>query len=362
MKIAVLVSGGVDSSVALHKLYLQGYEVTAYYLKIWLEDELSFLGTCPWEEDIRYVRALCEKLHIPFVVIPLQKEYEDHIISYVLHEIRQGRTPNPDIRCNELIKFGFFLKELHKHDPTCHLVASGHYARVVHEGAKASLWCSADPVKDQTYFLARLTQEQLSLIRFPLGDMTKAEVRSYAQKYGLPSCNRKDSQGLCFLGKIKFSDFVRSHMGERQGSLVEYETDAVLGTHKGYWFYTIGQRKGTGLSGGPWYVVSKNRETNTVYLSRSYYSSDKERDQCYATHCHWIDGERPNNKNCYVKLRHGALFLNAEIRYINDDLIHIRLEDRDQGIAPGQFVVMYDGRRCVGSAMITLYKDGKLYE
>lgn len=354
MNIAVLVSGGVDSSVALRLLQEQGHTVTAFYLKIWLEDELSFMGTCPWEEDLAYVRQVCEQAQVPLEVVSLQREYWDHVVTYTIAEIKQGRTPNPDVLCNSRIKFGFFYDHLMKHYAG-HFdkIASGHYAQVKEHAGKVELFCAPDPIKDQTYFLSYLTQKQLQSIIFPIGHLTKEQVRDKAQYFDLPNKERKDSQGICFLGKISFRDFIAYHLGEKEGYFVEYETGSRIGTHKGFWFYTIGQRQGMGLAGGPWYVVAKDTDTNTVFISRTYYAPDKERRLFWISDCNWISGHKPTQHEVLVKMRHGRIFHEAQLTYQHDGSVAVALADRDQGIAPGQFAALYDGTLCLGSGVIS---------
>ena len=264
-KVAVLISGGVDSSVALKLLKEQGYNITAFYLKIWLEDELSFLGSCPWEEDLFYIKQICEKENIPLKIVPFQKEYWDEVVKYTISEIKAGRTPNPDILCNKRIKFGAFLN---KFGNDFDKVATGHYAQVEEINGTFHLKRSPDPVKDQTYFLSHLNQDQLKKAIFPIGHLKKSEVRALAEKFDLPNKNRKDSQGICFLGKIKFNDFIKHHLGETVGDIIEFETGKKLGEHNGFWYHTIGQRQGLKLSGGPWYVVAKDPEKNIVFISK----------------------------------------------------------------------------------------------
>src|SRR3990170_4498920 len=195
MKIAVLLSGGVDSSVALRLLQKEGHDLTAFYLKIWLQDEFSFLGDCPWEEDLEYARGVCDQAEVTLEVLPLQDEYWEHVVSYTISEIKEGRTPNPDIFCNKLIKFGQFYDKI---DSSFEKVASGHYANVIFNGdsKKYFLTQSPDPVKDQTYFLAYLTQQQLSRALFPIGEYDKKQIRKLAEEFKLPNKNRKDSQGI----------------------------------------------------------------------------------------------------------------------------------------------------------------------
>src|SRR5579871_1845652 len=275
MKIAVLVSGGVDSSVALKLLKDQGHDVTAFYIKIWLEDELSYLGNCPWEEDLSYVRQVCEQLNVPLEIISMQKEYKDEVVAYTIEQVKAGRTPNPDILCNQRSKFGLFLDKI---DASFEKVASGHYAQVREKDGIIELFQSPDPIKDQTYFLSHLNQKQLQRVLFPIGHLQKSELRALAHTFNLPNKDRPDSQGICFLGMFKFSDFIKHHLGTQQGNLIESETGKIMGHHDGFWFYTIGQRQGIRLGGGPWYVVAKDCVQNIVYISRNYYDSDKQRD------------------------------------------------------------------------------------
>lgn len=348
MKIAVLLSGGVDSSVALRLLQEQGHDVTAFYLKIWLEDELAYMGSCPWEQDLSYAQAVCDQAGVPLEVVSFQKEYWDHVVSYTITQIKEGRTPNPDIFCNKLIKFGFFLEKI---DRSFDKVASGHYAQVCKEGGRYILQSAPDPVKDQTYFLSYLSQEQLARVLFPIGHLSKPQVRELAKKFDLPNKNRKDSQGICFLGKVKFREFVRHHLGDKPGDLLEFESGTKLGQHKGFWYYTVGQRQGIGLSGGPWYVVAKDPNKNIVYISRDYYADDKSRDAFVVDRVNWIAGV-PDKRNLRMKIRHGVPFHECAIETDQQGLVYVKLVQRDQGIAPGQFAVFYDGKICLGGGVI----------
>lgn len=348
MKVAVLVSGGVDSSVALRLLQQQDYSITAYYLKIWLEDELSFLGTCPWQEDLKYVEAVCKQAGVPLEIISLQKEYWDLVVSHTIAEVKAGRTPNPDILCNQRVKFGAFYNAI---DLSFAHVATGHYARVEKNNGVATLHMTPDAIKDQTYFLSHLSQDQLARALFPLGDLTKTDVRTLAAQFNLPTKDRKDSQGICFLGKLKFSDFIKYHVGEKQGDLVEYETGKKVGTHKGYWYYTIGQRQGLGLGGGPWYVAAKNSKDNTVFISRNYYTEDKLRDTFKITDCNWIS-QPPQAGEFLVKLRHGPSLNKAYLVPLQDGNYSVQLAQRDQGIASGQYAAFYKGTECLGSGVM----------
>jgi tRNA (5-methylaminomethyl-2-thiouridylate)-methyltransferase len=345
MNIAVLVSGGVDSAVALSLLQQEGHSVTAYYLKIWLEDELAYLGDCPWQEDLFYVEAICKKLNVPLEIISLQKEYHNLIVTHVVERVKAGFTPNPDMLCNFHIKFGVFLDAFKNSDFS---IATGHYAQTRIINNHAQLWASPDAVKDQTYFLAHLTQAQLQRTYFPLGLFTKDQVRAMAATFDLPNKDRKDSQGICFLGTIKFRDFIKHHCGTRKGSLIEIETGTIVGAHEGFWFYTIGQRQGLGLPGGPWYVADKKPEENTVYISRNYYAQDKKRDRFIIDQCNWISEWPQDTDTLTVKLRHGSALYQCSFTRLDNNRALVVLNANDQGIAPGQYAVFYNNGQCLG--------------
>ena len=348
MKIAVLLSGGVDSSVALRLLKDQGHDLTAFYLKIWLQDEFSFLGECPLEEDLKFARAVCEQAKVPLEVLPLQTEYWENVVSYTIEEIKEGRTPNPDIFCNSLIKFGQFYDKI---DPSYEKVASGHYANIEEADGKYILKTSPDPVKDQTYFLSYLTQQQISRAIFPIGKYKKSEIRKLADSYKLATMNRRDSQGICFLGQIKFKEFVKHHLGEIEGEIIDVDSNKVMGKHPGYYYYTIGQRSGLKLGGGPWFVVSKDVKKNIVYISREN-KSVRERDEFDVGKINWITGIPTKEIKLRVKLRHGTNFYNCKIKWKNDSTLSVKIDKSDKGIAPGQFAVFYDKDVCHGGGVI----------
>jgi len=354
----------VDSSVALRLLKDQGHDITAFYLKIWLEDELSHLGECPWEEDLAYVRQICDEIGVPLEVISMQKEYWSRVVEYTIAEAKAGRTPNPDVLCNQQIKFGQFYERI---DASFEKVATGHYANVRFVGTqdlaplqiqKKSggflLKMAPDPVKDQTYFLARMSQEQLSRAMFPIGQYDKDEVRALAKKYDLPNKHRKDSQGICFLGKIPFRDFLKHHLDEMPGDFVDIKTGETLGQHLGFWFYTIGQRQGLGLSGGPWFVVKKDVAKNIVYLANGYEPEEVYKTEFKVAEIHLINSRFPiPQKPLKVKIRHGAAMHECELK---ED--QVTLKNPVHGVAAGQFAVFYapdpagGGELCLGSAMI----------
>lgn len=347
-KIAVLVSGGVDSSVSLALLKEQGHDLVAFYLKIWLEDELAYLGSCPWERDLEFVKGVCQKLDVPLQVISMQRKYHDLVVAYMLAEIKQGRTPNPDILCNQQIKFGAFFDSI---DDSFDFVATGHYAQVEHTEDGSILRKGKDPIKDQTYFLALLSQAQLSRALFPIGSYEKYEVRKLAQQYDLPTQDRKDSQGICFLGKFEFSAFLEAHLGLLAGDIVQFESGALLGRHKGFWFFTIGQRQGLGLSGGPWYVVSKDPIKNIVFVSNNYSQISLYKSGMKVHRFHWI-GAVSLKQNLDVRFRHGAAVHSAMVVVQGESVVITLQEESRQGIAVGQFAVLYDGDICLGGGII----------
>ncbi|KAI3721983.1 hypothetical protein L2E82_33004 [Cichorium intybus] len=366
LKVAVLLSGGVDSSVALRLLHAAGHSCTAFYLKIWFQEDFeNFWSECPWEEDLKYAKAVCNQVDVPLEVVHLTDEYWDKVVSYLIEEYKCGRTPNPDVLCNTRIKFGAFMDAIN--NMNFDFIASGHYAKVVHPITNETnelsfLQLSKDMVKDQTYFLSYLSQAQLKRLVFPLGCIPKDEVRKLAQKFDLPNQDRKDSQGICFLGKIKFSEFVGKHIGEKEGIILEGETGDFLGVHRGFWFYTIGQRQGLGLAGGPWYVVEKDVKNNVVFVSRNYYSVDKRRRSFRVGSFKWISGSPPCNfDQLRCKVRHGPGFYDCTLHMEKgtENIGTVQLREDDQGLAAGQFAAFYEEEVCVGSGVILESWDDK---
>ncbi len=371
MKIAVLVSGGVDSAVVVDKLYKEGHDLHLFYIRIGMDDDS---GDCSAEEDIEMCTLIAHKYNLPLKVVSLHEEYWDHVMAYTLRTVKEGLTPHPDMMCNKIIKFGFFEERWGKDfDKT----ATGHYASVKEIDGKYYLATAADPVKDQTDFLAQISYSQLSHIIFPLGDIPKSEVRRLASEANLPNAVRKDSQGICFLGKINYNDFLERQLGTKTGPVIEIETGKKIGEHRGYWFYTIGQRKGLGLSGGPWYVVKKNVRDNVVYVSNGYDTRAQYGKIIPVEEMHWItsnpfDNEEVTTKEdstseekkgiaVAFKTRHSPEFYNGWIRK-NEDGSYVVESERDvQGIAPGQFAIIYstDKELCLGSGMISVPSPGK---
>ncbi len=352
MNIAVLLSGGVDSSVVVHLLCEQGYRPSLFYIKIG-RDDADYMD-CSAEEDLEIATAIARRYGLPLEVVDLHREYWDNVAAYAIDKIRRGLTPNPDVMCNKLIKFGCFEQRVGREFD---FTATGHYATTVFREGKTWLGTAVDPVKDQTDFLAQIDALQVSKLMFPLGGLMKQEVREIARSAALPSARRRDSQGICFLGKINYNDFVRRFLGEREGDIVELETGRKLGRHRGYWFHTIGQRKGLGLSGGPWFVVRKDIGENVVYVSRGYGTEQQYGHEFRMHDFHFITDnpwrELSGQVDVTFKIRHTPEFIRGTLQQEADGY-RIVSEEKLQGIAPGQFGVVYDeaSRLCIGSGEI----------
>lgn len=355
MKIAVLISGGVDSAVVVDKLYREGHELHLFYIQIGMDNDE---GDCSFEEDIEMCTIIASRYDLPFKIVSLQKEYWDYVMEYLLKTVSSGLTPHPDIMCNKIIKFGFFEERWGKEfDKT----ATGHYASIREKDGKLFLATAKDPVKDQTDFLGLISYDQLSHLLFPLGSMSKEEVRETAQRVGLPNASRKDSQGICFLGKIDYRDFIKRKLGEKEGPIVNIATGEILGKHKGYWFHTIGQRKGLGLGGGPWFVVSKDTEKNIIYVSHGYDTPLQYGRIINLEHIHWIS-ESPVSFfkkdqgpfEISFKTRHTPQFTKGKLHIDCNGKSIIESEEDVQGIAPGQYAIIYspDNVYCLGAGMI----------
>ncbi|WP_042371785.1 tRNA 2-thiouridine(34) synthase MnmA [Bacteroides neonati] len=354
MNIAALLSGGVDSSVVVHLLCEQGLRPSLFYIKIGM-DGAEYMD-CSAEEDIELSTAIARKYGLPFEVVDLHREYWDSVAAYAIDKIKRGLTPNPDVMCNKLVKFGCFEERVGK---DFDFTATGHYATTVQRDGKTWLGTARDPLKDQTDFLAQIDYLQVSKLLFPVGNLMKHEVRDVALRAGLPSARRKDSQGICFLGKINYNDFVRRFLGECEGAIIELETGKRVGTHRGYWFHTIGQRKGLGLSGGPWFVIRKNIEENIVYVSHGYdvdtqYGYEfRMPDFHFITEDPWVG--QAGEVGVTFKIRHTPEFIKGRLIREPDGL-RLLSSEKLQGIAPGQFGVVYDegAQICIGSGEIQI--------
>jgi len=351
MKIAALVSGGVDSSVTIPLLKEQGFDPHIFYIKIGMEDQSAFMD-CPSEEDIEITTWIANKYNCKFDIVDLQKEYWSSVVKYTIDAVTKGLTPNPDIMCNLLIKFGAFNERHgHKFDK----IVTGHYATNYETEEGLFLSTAADKIKDQTYFLGQITYEQLKKTMFPIGHLPKSKVRKIASEMKLPSAGRPDSQGICFLGKINYTDFIKSQIGEMPGEIRELETNKLLGEHKGFWFHTIGQRRGLKLSGGPWFVVKKDIKKNIVYASKGYDPITRYSDHINIENIHFLNPNHNYNKleKIKFKIRHQPEF-NSGMISKSQNGIFIKSDTKISGIAPGQFAVIYDNeeKTCIGSAII----------
>ncbi len=356
MTIAALVSGGVDSSVVVHLLKEQGYDPDIFYIRIGMEDEEGYID-CPAEEDIEITSYIAKKYGCRFEEVNLHKEYWDNVVSYTIDSVRKGLTPNPDIMCNKLIKFGAFEQRRGKDYDK---IATGHYATTDIIDGTTFLATAKDPVKDQTDFLSQLNFQQIDKLMFPIGHLMKSEVRDIAHAAKLPSADRKDSQGICFLGKINYNDFIRRYLGEREGKIVELETGKILGTHKGYWFHTIGQRKGLFLSGGPWFVVKKDIDENVLYVSQGYDPAAQYGNEINLLGFNFLSkdiwGSVLDNGGVVdvkFKIRHTPDFAQGHLSRTPEGY-RIISDTRIQGIAAGQYATIYDNdaHLVVASGMI----------
>lgn len=349
MNVAALVSGGVDSSVVVYMLKQQGITPTIFYIMIGMDD-----SQCPKEEDIEITSYIAKKYGCRMEVVNLQKEYFDTVVKYTIATVEKGLTPNPDVMCNRMIKFGAFNDKWGK---DFDLIATGHYCTTTTIAQDKYLSTAQDKNKDQTDFLARITYEQLKKTIFPIGHLDKSQVRQIALKENMPSALRKDSQGICFLGKINYNDFIKQYLGEKQGDIVELETGKVLGKHKGFWFHTIGQRKGLGLSGGPWFVVKKDIPNNVLYVSQGYDPQTQYGMEMDLADFHFITKnvfqDLQGEREIQFKIRHTPDFTKGWISK-NNDGYHVRFASKIQGVAQGQFGVIYDKdcNLCYGSGVI----------
>ncbi len=353
MKIASLVSGGVDSSVTVHLLKEQAYDPTIFYIKIGMENEPGYVD-CPAEEDIEITSYIAKKYGCKFEIVSLQKEYWERVIDYTIQSVKKGLTPNPDIMCNKLIKFGSFEE---KYGKDFDKITTGHYASIIEKDKINYLGTATDKRKDQTYFLGQINQKQVNKLMFPIGGLIKSEVREIAEKIKLPSAHRPDSQGICFLGKINYNDFIKRYIGEKKGKIIEFETGKILGTHNGYWFHTIGQRRGLGLSQGPWFVVKKDTNENIIYASRGYDPIAQYEDKILLNDFSFINGKPDKDysttQRIKFKIRHTPEFTSGTM-FKEKNIYKIKSDEKIAGIAAGQFAVIYNDEEsiCLGSGVI----------
>lgn len=388
-RVVVGLSGGVDSSVAAHLLIQQGYEVIGMFMRNWHDESVTLSDDCPWIDDSNDALLIAQQLGIPFQVIDLSVEYKERIVDYMFNEYEVGRTPNPDILCNREIKFDVFLKAAL--ELGADYVATGHYCRrVEHSDGTVGLAAGKDTNKDQSYFLCQLNQEQLAKALFPVGELTKPEVREIATELGLITADKKDSQGLCFVGKISLPQFLQQKLQAKIGDVLEIPNDLEqfeaydsipvkienvrhlaepfvysvemgkkVAEHQGAHYYTIGQRKGLHIGGRPEpsFVIGIDTDTNTVYSGQTDLHPGLNRWALKIENqdIHWINLKYKINMNetlkCFVRIRYRQKLKKA-ILIQKEDGLYILFNEMQKGITPGQFAAWYLGEELVGSGVI----------
>lgn len=360
-RIVVGMSGGVDSSVAAYLLKEQGYDVIGLFMKNW--DDTDEFGHCTAEDDYEDVRKVCDQIGIPYYTVNFEKEYADKVFAYFLDEYRRGRTPNPDVMCNREIKFGEFLAKAK--NLGAKYVAMGHYAQVREQDGGFQLLRGVDTRKDQSYFLNRLTQEQLSHAVFPLGHLTKPEVRAIAEEINLVNAKKKDSTGICFIGERNFKEFLSQYLPAQPGEIRELDSDKVLGKHDGLMYYTLGQRQGLGIggigTGEPWFVASKDLANNVLYVVQGEQHPSLYSYGLTASDVNWISGNAPAEEfRCTAKFRYRQPDQEVIVRITGEDTCTVEFVQPQRAITPGQAVVFYDGEVCLGGGTIdTVQADKK---
>ncbi len=387
-RVVVGLSGGVDSSVAAYLLKQQGHEVIGLFMRNWHDTTGTLEGDCPWYDDQVFAELVAKKLDIPFRFVDLSEEYRHRVVDYMFAEYSAGRTPNPDVLCNREIKFDVFLKEALKMG--AEYVATGHYCRkqtVVENGQEVyKLLAGSDPNKDQSYFLCQLTQEQLRYALFPIGDLLKPEVRRIAEEQKLATAKRKDSQGICFVGKVDLPVFLQQQIAAKQGNVHEIlpswrgyaqqpaEDDLAalaeprrytvrdgkkVGTHNGAHFYTIGQRKGLGIGGRKesLFIIATDVKENVIYVGEgdSHPGLYRKALKLQSDALHWVnpaDAMQEGERRCYdVRIRYRQPLQRAEL-ICREDGVYILFDEPQRGIAAGQFAAWYSGDELVGSGVI----------
>lgn len=343
-KVYVGMSGGVDSSLTAALLKEQGHDVTGVYMKNWTQDLPGM--KCPWADDLADAKRVAVQLGIDFKIFDFETEYKQKVVDYMIEEYKLGRTPNPDIMCNQEVKFKLFLETAL--EDGAEMIATGHYARVDDGVLKQA----ADANKDQTYFLYRITDEALSKSLFPLGEFTKPEVRAMAKERGLYTAGKKDSQGICFVGQIGIREFLSQYVEQTAGKIIDKTSGKVLGQHDGAIFYTIGQRHGLDIGGGlPYYVVSKDMDKNEVYVTTDLNDENLWKKTVELIQVHWI-GHQPSDGTYQVRIRHRAPLVSAQLKIQPGDEATLELNQEQRAITVGQSVVIYDGDICLGGGIV----------
>ena len=361
MKVLLGLSGGVDSAVAAYILKKQGYDVTCAFMRNWdayanndiLGNPTIQNDVCPQEQDYMDAMSVAEALGLKLLRVDFVKEYWDYVFSSFLEEYKKGRTPNPDILCNKYIKFDSFLNFAMNNG--FDMVATGHYAQVIHNEDESVLLRGADNNKDQTYFLCQISKEALSKTLFPIGDIEKSEVRRIADELSLTIAKKKDSTGICFIGERNFREFLQNYLPAKNGKIIDIETLDCVGEHVGVLYYTIGQRKGLGIGGnkGPWFVVGKNVETNELYVCNGDDNEWLYSTSSIITGVNWFSSNKPKGiLDCTAKFRYRQKDNDVSIEFIDDTTIKVKHKKPISSVTCGQEAVFYDGEVCLGGGVI----------
>ena len=350
-KIIVGMSGGVDSAVASAILKEEGYDVEGLFMKNWEEDS----EFCHSEQDYKDALQVCDTLNIPLRSVNFSKQYWDRVFKYFLNEYEKGRTPNPDILCNTEIKFKEFYN--YSLDLGAQRIATGHYVQTKRFEDNIMLLKGNDPNKDQSYFLHKLDQKQISNALFPIGKLKKKHVRSFANKYRFANFGKKDSVGICFIGKRDLIEFLSNYIPKKTGYIID-EKGKKIGTHQGVMFYTIGQRKGLGIGGanngkdGGWYVADKDITNNELIAVQGHTHPALYHTELIASNVHWISGTDPSRVQIKAKIRYRGKEKACNIKQLDEDTILVSFKEPRFAISPGQSVVFYQNNICLGGALI----------
>ncbi|HYF05205.1 MAG TPA: tRNA 2-thiouridine(34) synthase MnmA [Patescibacteria group bacterium] len=367
-KVLVGISGGVDSAVSAYVLKMQGYEVEGVFMKNWSDTTGLVVQDCPWLQDRRDAIRVAAFLDIPLHTLDFEQQYHEKVMEYFFKEYKAGRTPNPDVMCNKEIKFKLMYNWALDHGYD--YLATGHYARVVQsrkslksikQKNKKSLYelstlnfrleRSVDEFKDQTYFIYNITQEQLPHLLFPIGGYKKDQVKKLAEKIGLPNARRKESMGLCFVGKVRLREFLEQKISTKPGSIVDTKGE-VLGTHNGLWNFTLGQRHGIELSGGPWYVVKKYLTNNELVVSKDPAHESLQFKSVEITELHWIGSPETLPLACKARYRHQGELVPATLIPQAKGIYKVTFTTKQNAVASGQSIVLYAGNRCLGGGLV----------
>ena len=346
-KVYVGLSGGVDSSVTAALLVRQGYEVIGVYMKNWSQDIPGY--PCPWKEDYQDAKRVAVRLGIDFKVYDFQKQYRQKVVDYMVAEYQAGRTPNPDIMCNQEVKFKLFLKTAL--EDGADLIATGHYAKT----KNGKLYKAKDANKDQTYFLYRVMENALKKTLFSLGDYTKPEVRELAKKFGLVTAGKKESMGICFVGKVGIKEFLQQYVKTKSGKIIDNSLSSegeIIGQHDGAIFYTIGQRHGLDVGGGlPYYVTGKDMKKNLVYVTTNLDDKNLWSKEINLTDMHWINAPPLQGATLMVRTRHRAPLVKCKLHH-KQNVTTITLDDEVRALTPGQSAVLYSKDECLGGGIV----------